>query len=233
VLTATYPSYVDFDPFIDVAALRALDAFMVERIEHHIRTEQQSFFLNEHRLDPNSAYVPGVREIWLTRTRPGTPYDYLDLDKAEKWELAPAAVEFAPLIDFVRRLPFSAVGRVIVIYDDGGNCVPAHRDHLEVDKCHEFIWMRTNLGKQFYVLDAENGRKAYVRSNSAWFDTVNQFHGADGFDGLSFSIRVDGTFDPSLRQQIPQFENGGADVPALWAAGIVAEQMDRRLRETP
>jgi hypothetical protein len=230
---ATYPSYVDFDPFIDVAALRALDAFMVERIEHYIRTEQQSFFLNEHRLDPSSAYEPGVREIWLTRTRPGTPYDYLDLDKAEKWEPAPAAAEFAPLVDFIRTLPFSAVGRVIVIYDDGGNSVPAHRDHLDADKCHEFIWMRTNLGKQFYVLDPDTGGKAYVRSNSAWFDTVNQFHGADGFDGLSFSIRVDGTFDPSLRQQIPQFENGGAAVPALWASGMLSEQMHRPLRETP
>src|SRR3712207_8126464 len=36
-----------------------------------------------------------------------------------------------------------------------------------------------------YMLDPVTGEKLYVASHSAWFDTVNQFHGADPSGGLS------------------------------------------------
>lgn len=219
-MTAQYPSYVDFDRFIDVDRLRALDEFIAEGIEHHIRTEQDSFFLNQHRLEANSPYAPGVREIWLTQTVPGTPYDYLDLDKPALWAPTPAAEEFAPLTQFIATLPFAATGRVLIIYDNGGNEVPAHRDHTDPDICHEFIWMRTRFNKQFYMLDAASGRKQYVTSHSAWLDSVNQFHGADACQSLSFSIRVDGVFNQELRQMIPFDEDRRSATPSLWASPV-------------
>ena len=216
-MTARYPSYVDFDRFIDVDRLRALDGFIAERIEHHIQTEQDSFFLNQHTLEANAPYVPGVREIWLSKTLPGVPYDYLDLDKPALWAPTAAAEEFAPLMDFIATLPFAATGRALIIYDDGGNEVPAHRDHIDPELCHEFIWMRTRFNKRFYMLDPSTGAKKYVTSHSAWFDSVNQFHGADGSDELSFSIRVDGVFTDEFRRRIP-FAEVGAAAPAVWAS---------------
>ncbi len=214
------PSYVDMDRFIDVARLKALDGFLAERIEEHIRSEQDSFFLNQHRLEPDAPYAPGVREIWLTRTVPGTPYDYLDLDKPALWEPTEAATEFAPLMDFIRALPFAALGRALIIYDNGGNSVPAHRDHVDPDLCHEFIWMRTRFNKRFYMLNPNSGEKHYVASHSAWFDSVNQFHGADGAADLSFSIRIDGIFSDELRKQIPALDEARAAIPAVWAAQL-------------
>lgn len=221
-MTAHYPSYVDFDRFIDVDRLGALDGFIAERIEHHIRTEQDSFFLNQHRLEADSPYAPGVREIWLTQTPPGTPYDYLDLDKPDLWLPTAAAEEFAPLTAFIESLPFAATGRVLIIYDNGGNSVPAHRDHTDMNICHEFIWMRTRFNKQFYMLDAASGAKKYVNSHSAWFDSVNQFHGADACDSLSFSIRVDGIFNDELRRQIPFSEERRSATPSVWALATAA-----------
>ena len=212
-----YPTYVDFDRFIDVDRLRSLDGFIRERIEHHIREEKDSFFLNQHRLDDSSPYVPGVREIWLTRTVPGIPYDYLDLDKPDRWEPTEAAVEFAPLMDFVATLPFEETGRILIIYDNGGNAVPAHRDHTDADICNEFIWMRTNFDKQFYMLNPETGEKLTVASHSAWFDSVNQFHGAEASDRLTFSIRVDGIFDDAFRASIPYPSEGRSAAPAYFA----------------
>lgn len=214
---ALYPSYVDFDRYIDVPHLRSLDAFLTRRIEAHIKEEQDSFFLNQHRLDDSTPYVPGVREIWLSRTRPGTAYDYLDLDKPDLWEPTPAAEEFAPLIEFIRKLPFAATGRILIIYDNGGNAVPAHRDHVDTQRCNEFIWMRTNFNKQFYMLNPDSGEQLYVESHSAWFDSVNQYHGADAATGLSFSIRVDGLFSDELRRRIPYPDVSRSAASALWA----------------
>jgi hypothetical protein len=118
---------------------------------------------------------------------------------------------------FIATLPFKATGRMLVIYDDSGRAVSAHRDHDSRDLCHEFIWFRTNLGKPFYMLDPDTGEKLYVASHAAWFDTVNQFHGADATGELSFSIRVDGVFTDEFRRGIPFPAENRASAPALWA----------------
>ncbi len=215
-----YPSYVDLDPFIDVARLRSLDDFMTERLRDHARQGADSFFLNQHRLDAASAYRPGVREIWLSELAPGVPYDYLDLDNPGVWQPSAASLEFAPLMDFLATLPFAARARMIVIYDFEGNAVPAHRDHTEYDLCNEFVWMRTNLDKRFYVLNPDTGEKRYVESHSAWFDTVNQYHGAEASEAMTFSIRVDGRFSDSFRRQIPYPAENRSSAPALWASKL-------------
>lgn len=212
-----YPSYKSLDEFIDLEALRALDPFLIARIQHHIAAEKDEFFLNQHRLNATTPYQPGVREIWLSRTLPGTPYDYLDLDKPELWQRTPEAEEFAPLVAFIDTLPFKATGRILIIYDNGGNEVPAHRDHLDSETCHEFIWLRTNFNKSLYMLNPESGERSYVDSYSAWFDSVNQFHGAEASKGLSFSIRVDGIFADAFRSKIPFPPTHRSAAPSIWA----------------
>ncbi|HVG21475.1 MAG TPA: hypothetical protein VNI02_20715, partial [Blastocatellia bacterium] len=172
-----YPCYKSFDEFIDVEKLKALDGYITERIKEHLAAQKDDYFLNQYRLNASSPHKPGAREIWLTRTKPGVPYDYLDLDKPELWRRTPEASEFYWLMDFIETLPFKATGRMLIIYDDTATAVPAHRDHISPEVCNDFIWFRTNLNKPFYMLNHETGEKLYVESYSAWFDTVNQFHG--------------------------------------------------------
>lgn len=215
-----YPSYVDLDGFIDVARLKSLNDFMIERLKHHRRAGADSFFLNQHRLDAGSAYQPGVREIWLSELAPGVSYDYLDLDNPGVWRPSIASREFAPLMDFLALLPFAATGRIIIIYDFEGNAVPAHRDHVEQNICNEFFWLRTNLHKRFYMLNPERAEKLYVESYSAWFDTVGQYHGAEASNALTFSIRVDGVFSDGFRRQIPFPAQRRSCTPALWASKL-------------
>lgn len=213
-----YPCYKSFDEFIDVERLLSLNSYIIEGINRHIEAEKDTYFLNLHRLDPDTMpYQPGVREIWLAHTKSGTPYNYFDLDKTELWQLTEAADEFTALMDFIRTLPFRATGRMIIIYDDGGKEVPPHRDHLNTEICNDFIWLRTNLNKPFYVLNHETGEKLYVESYSAWFDSVNQFHGSDATVGLSFSIRVDGIFTEQFKTKIPKPQFNPASTPAFWA----------------
>ncbi|HEX8241050.1 MAG TPA: hypothetical protein VF574_15050 [Allosphingosinicella sp.] len=153
--------------------------------------------------------------VYLSRST--RPDDYYDLDRTELWQPGVGAAEFPELMDFIATLPFAATGRMLIIYDDSGREVPAHRDHDSEDLCHEFIWLRTNFDKPFYMLNPDSGEKLYVRSHSAWFDTVNQYHGADATGGLSFSIRIDGRFSDSFRSLIPFPASGRAAAPALWA----------------
>lgn len=211
-----YPSYKDLDGFIDVARLRALDGFLTERLTRRIEAAGDlAFCTGPFLLSGEAPLLPGSRMVSLTA---GGNEDYYALDRPEIWRPTAEAEEFAPLMEFIATLPFEATGRIIVMYDFNGRAVPAHRDHDSVELCHEFIWFRTNFAKPFYMLDPETGEKLYVSSHSAWFDTVNQYHGADATDGLSFSIRVDGRFADQFRRQIPQARDNPASAPALWAA---------------
>ncbi len=216
-----YPSYVDLDPFIDAPRLRSLDAYVRERLERRVAAARDlAFYTGPFLLNAREPYLPGSRLVYLARTEGQD--DYYDLDRTDLWHATEEAAEFAELMDFIATLPFKSTGRMIIMYDDGGRAVSAHRDHDSAELCHEFIWFRTNTGKPFYMLNPDTGEKSYVRSSSAWFDTVNQYHGADACGGLSFSIRVDGVFTDAFRAQIPWPEENRASAPALWAAQIEA-----------
>jgi hypothetical protein len=211
-----YPSYKSFDEFIDVERLKSLDAYVAERVRRHIAERRDlRFYTGPYRLEQASPDRPGSRMIYLSQSE--APDSYFDLDRTELWHRAPAAEEFAELMAFIETLPFKAHGRMLIMYDDVARPVPAHRDHEETEVCHDFIWLRTNLDKPFYMLDHRTGEKLYVTSYSAWFDSVNQFHGSDEHDGLSFSIRVDGIFTDEFKARIPFPQRNLASTPSLWA----------------
>ena len=212
-----YPSYKDLDPFLDVERLKALDVYIRERLVRRLQKARDlRFYTGPFLLDRRDPDLPGSRLVFLSQSE--REQDYYDLDRTELWHPTQEAEEFAELMDFIATLPFEATGRMIVMYDDSGRAVSAHRDHDSVDLCHEFIWLRTNLDKPFYMLNPETGEKLYVAGHSAWFDTVNQFHGADSSGGLSFSIRVDGRFSEAFRKLIPFPKDNRAAAAAHWAA---------------
>lgn len=213
-----YPSYKSFDEFIDVEKLKSLDDYITEKIKQHIVTSSEEYFLNAYRLDVDSPHQPGAREIWLSRPAVAESSAYNDFDKTELWESTEEMHKFSLLMDFIETLPFQATSRILIIYDDAATYVPAHRDHLNTEICHEFLWFRTNKKKPFYMLNHKTGEKKYVDTHTAWFDSVNQFHGTDPYEGLSFSIRVDGIFSDEFKKQIPTPEFNPASTPSLWAS---------------
>lgn len=211
-----YPCYIPFDEFIDVERLKSLDRYVTERIERHLAHQRDiPFYTGPYRLNAFEPARPGIRMIYLAQSTRDD--EYFDLDKTELWQHTEDAAEFQLLMDFIATLPFKATGRMLIMYDDAGTAGPAHRDHIETELCHEFIWFRTNSRKPFYMLEPSTGERQYVKSYSAWFDTVNQFHGTDAHEGLGFSIRVDGIFTDAFRQRIPWCAHNRAATPALWA----------------
>jgi hypothetical protein len=212
-----YPSYVSIDPFVEVERLKALDGYLRSRIERRLTEEgDRRFYTGPFLLNPDEADRPGTRMIHLSRSK--RPPDYYDLNKPDVWEPTEEAGEFSALMDFIATLPFERTARMMIIYDDVARPVSAHRDHDSTDLLHEFVWFRTNLDKPFYMLEPGTGERSYVRSYCAWFDTVNQFHGADGAEGLTWSLRVDGEFTEAFRSHMPAPATNRASTPALWAA---------------
>ena len=213
-----YPSYKSFDAFIDVEWLKSLDGYISERLRRRVQSENDlAFYTGPYRLDDAAPDLPGSRMVYLAQSI--RPDSYFDLDKAELWQPTADTNEFSSLMDFIATLPFKSTGRMLIMYDSVSNPVPAHRDHVEGETCHEFIWLRTNLRKPFYLLNPTTNEKLYVAGYSAWFDSVNQFHGSDGVEGLSFSIRVDGTFTDEFRKKIPfAAAQDRASTPSVWAS---------------
>jgi len=212
-----YPCYKNLDPFIDVEWLRSLDAFIVEKIEQRLEAARdRQFYTGPFLLDDRKPRLPGSKMVYLSEARGED--DYYRLDDPGFWRPSAEADDFAPLMEFIGTLPFETTGRMLIMYDPAGAAVSAHRDHDSQDLCHEFIWFRTNLEKPFYMLDERSGEKLYVTSHSAWFDTVNQFHGADANGRLSISIRVDGKFTDEFRKLIPYPAAGRSAAAALWAS---------------
>jgi len=216
MIRTLYPSYKDLDRYIDVERLTALDGFITERLCRRLAaTADRQFYTGPFLLNPAAPDRPGSRMVALSRSR--APEDYYDLDRTDLWEPTPDTEEFTPLMEFIATLPFAATGRMLIMYDPSGRAVSAHKDHDSTELCHEFIWFRTNRSKPFYMLDPATSERAYVAGHAAWFDTVNQFHGADASGGLSFSVRVDGVFNDDFRSRIPFPETNRAAAPSLWA----------------
>ena len=212
----TYPCYKSFDEFIDVERLKSLDGYITEKIRARIESQKDiQFYTGPFRLQSTSPDRPGSRMIYLAASK--RPDSYFDLDKPELWQRTSEADDFPLLMDFIDTLPFKATARMLIMYDDVARPISAHRDHETTEVCHEFIWFRTNLNKPFYMLNHRTKEKLYVESYSAWFDTVNQFHGTDPQEGLSFSIRVDGLFTDEFKRRIPVPADNPASRPALWA----------------
>ena len=212
-----YPSYKSFDSFIDVQRLRSLDGYIRQRIMRRItEREDPKFYTGPYTLKEDVAGRPGSRMIYLAESE--LPDSYFDLDRTDVWHISEAATEFALLMDFIETLPFKSTGRMLIMYDDQPREVPAHRDHTETEILHDFLWLRTSLEKPFYMLNPTTGDKKMVEGYSAWFDTVNQFHGSEAANKLAFSIRLDGVFTDELKQQIPRPAFNAASTPSYWAS---------------
>ncbi|HVF30909.1 MAG TPA: hypothetical protein VNA22_08060 [Pyrinomonadaceae bacterium] len=213
----SYPSYRSFDEFIDVERLRSLDGYIRQRILRHItRGNDLKFYTGPYTLNEDVAGRPGSRMIYLAQSN--LPDSYFDLDRPDIWHATEAAAEFSLLMDFIATLPFESTGRMLIMYDDEPREIPAHRDHTETEVLHDFIWLRTNLQKPFYVLNCDTDEKKYVEGYSAWFDTVNQFHGSEAVDSIAFSIRIDGVFTDEFRSRIPRPAFNAASTPSYWAS---------------
>lgn len=122
------------------------------------------------------------------------------------WEKTEYWYKLSKLSNFIESLPFfEYLTRVVIIYTPPNTSGIEHVDQSDKDRVDEFIWIRTNDNKKFYIKDL-NGVKHYVNTNIIWFDTRFR-HNSSETDKPSFSIRIDGKFKSYFRKYIAKRGN--------------------------
>ncbi len=149
------------------------------------------------------------------------PYIYYFLWEEGSWDdrtaarkLTEEAEYFPNVVKWVEQLQgtlFEHIGRVIFFHCDHGGIPFEHRDlggHNGVwekdkysDHRNEFIHIRPNTKKAFYIWDPETKDKTYLNTRAAWWNDQD-WHGGESIMEQSYSLRIDGKFTEEFRKQL-------------------------------
>lgn len=146
------------------------------------------------------------------------PYIYYYLWEEGSWDdrtaprkLTPEAEHFPNVVRWVESLVgtvFEDIGRVIFFHCEADGIPFEHRDldaknGINVVKPHrnEFIHVRPNTKKAFYLWDPETKDKTYLNTRAAWWNDQD-WHGGERIMEQSYSLRIDGKFTAKFRKQL-------------------------------
>lgn len=101
---------------------------------------------------------------------------------------------------------FSKIGRAYIIAIDSNGYSCEHRDppldpDLDETVSPEFIHIRPNLKRSFYVYDPETKEKHYIKSRISWWNDKDM-HGGDVCIEPTYAIRLDGIFTDEFKRQL-------------------------------
>ena len=146
------------------------------------------------------------------------PYIYYFLWEEGSWDdrtasrkLTEEAEYFPNVVKWVEQLQgtvFEHIGRVIFFHCEADGIPFEHRDldaknGIDIVKPHrnEFIHIRPNTKKAFYLWDPESKDKTYLNTRAAWWNDVD-WHGGERIMEQSYSLRIDGKFTEAFRKQL-------------------------------
>lgn len=146
------------------------------------------------------------------------PYLYYYLWEEGSWDdrtaprtLTDEAAYFPNVVKWVEKLVgtvFEDIGRVIFFHCEADGIPFEHRDldannGMNIIKPHrnEFIHVRPNTKKAFYIWDPEHKNKVYLNTRAAWWNDVD-WHGGEKIMEQSYSLRIDGRFTDKFRKTL-------------------------------
>ena len=147
------------------------------------------------------------------------PYIYYYLWEEGSWDdrtaprkLTSEAKYFPNVVKWVEQTItdgiFENVGRVIFFHCEADGIPFEHRDldaknGVDVIAPHrnEFIHIRPNTKKAFYLWDPETKDKTYINTRVAWWNDTD-WHGGERIMEQSYSLRIDGKFSEEFRKKL-------------------------------
>ena len=102
---------------------------------------------------------------------------------------------------------FKYLGRIIIFKAEHDCQMFMHRDLILPDETdyfphrHEFIHLRPNLEKPFYIWDSDTDEKVLMTSRASWFNDQD-WHSGGKTNKQTYSIRIDGPFTDEFRKRI-------------------------------
>ena len=103
---------------------------------------------------------------------------------------------------------FEHIGRVIFFHCEADGIPFEHRD-LDGNKGiqdysphrNEFIHIRSDLKKGFYLWDPDAQNKTYINARAAWWNDQD-WHGGEQIKSQSYGLRIDGKFTEQFRTEL-------------------------------
>jgi hypothetical protein len=106
--------------------------------------------------------------------------------------------DFNFLFDWIKQNDvFDEIGRVLFFINPEGHATPIHRDYPKRSYKDQYLWIRFNKQKDFFVYDADTKEKHFVKGHICTFDNY-QWHGSEAGECAGFSLRIDGLFSQSF-----------------------------------
>lgn len=192
-IAARKPIVVGLDDVIDTTAFTSLADSVRQDVEQAERWGITEYFRARGK-------ESRVKKVFLTEPTSSKANFPIELGDPAHWRAATLTRHlFAELKDRIRRLPFTKIGRCWLIYSRSAVPGLEHSDHSYPTFQAEFVWIRLTASKTFYVRLGDE--KEVVTTASAWFDSRQQ-HAAVPSDEFAVSLRVDGEFEPRVRQHV-------------------------------
>jgi hypothetical protein len=147
------------------------------------------------------------------------PYQFIFLKTEEGgWESrfdekswTPDIKHFPELKEWLENLVTSKVfkhlGRIIFFKAEHDCLMPLHRDLILPNENdyfphrHEFIHIRPNLDKPFYIWNSETDEKILTENRAIFFNDQD-WHAGGRVNKQSYSLRIDGPFTDEFRKKI-------------------------------
>jgi hypothetical protein len=146
------------------------------------------------------------------------PYIYYFLWEEGSWDdrtaprkLTEEAAYFPNVVKWVESLVgtvFEDIGRVIFFHCDHDGIPFEHRDldakhgmNVMMPHRNEFIHIRPNTKKAFYLWDPEKKNKVYLNTRAAWWNDQD-WHGGERIMEQSYGLRIDGKFTTEFRKKL-------------------------------
>jgi hypothetical protein len=146
------------------------------------------------------------------------PYIYYFLWEEGSWDdrmaprkLTEEAQYFPNVVKWVENLVgtvFEDIGRVIFFHCEHDGVPFEHRDldaktglNVEYPHRNEFIHIRPNTKKAFYLWDPESKDKTFLNTRAAWWNDQD-WHGGERIMEQSYSLRIDGKFTHEFRKKL-------------------------------
>lgn len=178
-----------------------LDQYALEKFQSLTDTDQRLKFI--------SAWGPIPHPFWIIYIRDNRRIENTGIfnkSVAADCSWTDNARHFGSLIDFVKSLPFCELGRILLFMTEAHNSTVPHFDGAQrFERPHDdFVWFTTKPNtKQMFIFDEHTRQKIRPDPDKKliWFNEMD-YHGTDAVDHFSFSVRVDGVFQPDLRQQL-------------------------------
>jgi hypothetical protein len=150
------------------------------------------------------------------------PYIYYFLWEQGSWDdrtsirkMTPEAKFFPNVVKWVENTItngiFENIGRVIFFHIEADGIPFEHRDldanngifenDFYTPHRNEFIHIRPNTKKSFYLWDPDLQNKIHINSRAAWWNDQD-WHGGDRIMEQSYGLRIDGTFTEEFRAKL-------------------------------